>query len=107
MDLHSTLVSLTGFVSNILYSYILLWVLLFVGLYFTIRTRFVQIRYFRDMFRQLFEKKHVKGKSSISSFQAMMISTASRVGTGNIAGIASAIAGVTTASLTGGAGSVF
>ena len=52
------------------------------------------------MFTQLLEKKHVEGGKSISSFQALMVSTASRVGTGNIAGIATAIA-------TGGPGAVF
>ncbi len=52
------------------------------------------------MFTQLLEKKHVPGERSISSFQALMVSTASRVGTGNIAGIATAIA-------TGGPGAVF
>ena len=52
----------------------------------------MQIRYIKDMFTQLTEKKHVQGEKSISSFQALMVSTASRVGTGNIAGIATAVA---------------
>ena len=69
-------------------------------MYFTVRTKGVQVRYIKDMFTQLTEKKHVQGEKSISSFQALMVSTASRVGTGNIAGIATAIA-------TGGPGAVF
>ena len=71
-----------------------------VGIYYTIRTKAVQIRYIKDMFTQITEKKHVEGKRSISSFQALMVSTASRVGTGNIAGVATALA-------TGGPGAVF
>lgn len=99
-DLSATLISITGAVDDFLYTYILVFLLVFVAIYFTIRTRFVQIRYIKDMFTQLFEKKHVPGKKSISSFQAMMVSTASRVGTGNIAGIATAVA-------LGGPGAIF
>ena len=83
-----------------MYTYILLILLVAVGVYFTIRTKGVQIRFIKDMFKQLTEKKHVQGERSISSFQALMVSTASRVGTGNIAGVATAIA-------TGGPGAVF
>lgn len=71
------------------------------GVYFTVRTRFVQGRLLGEAFRVLLEKAEVKdGKKQVSSFQALMISTASRVGTGNIAGIATAIAA-------GGPGAVF
>lgn len=83
-----------------MYAFILAPILIIVGVYFTIRTKGVQIRYIKDMFTQLTEKKHVEGERSISSFQAMMVSTASRVGTGNIAGVASAIG-------LGGPGAVF
>ena len=100
MDINSFLVDITGELDTFMYTYILLILLVCVGIYFTIRTRFVQIRFIGDMFRQVGEKKHVEGKSSISSFQALMVSTASRVGTGNIAGVATAIA-------TGGPGAVF
>lgn len=96
----TALIGATSAVSDFLYTYILVFLLVFVALYFTIRTKFVQIRYLKDMFTQLFEKKHVPGKKSISSFQAMMVSTASRVGTGNIAGIATAVA-------LGGPGAIF
>ncbi len=94
------LIDVTTQLSDFLYTYILVFLLVFCAIYFTVRTRFVQIRYLRDMFTQLTEKKHVDGDKSISSFQAMMVSTASRVGTGNIAGIATAVA-------TGGPGAIF
>ena len=100
MDFNEWLVGFTGELSGVLYTYILLLLLVVVGVYFTIRTKAVQLRYLKDMFSQLTEKKHVQGERSISSFQALMVSTASRVGTGNIAGVATAIA-------TGGPGAVF
>lgn len=71
-----------------------------MGVWYTFRTKAVQLRYIKDMFTQLTEKKHVEGGHTMSSFQALMVSTASRVGTGNIAGVATAIA-------TGGPGAVF
>ncbi|MGI6033625.1 MAG: alanine/glycine:cation symporter family protein, partial [Coriobacteriales bacterium] len=83
-----------------MYTYLLVFLLVFCAIYFSIRTRFVQFRLIKDMFTQLTEKKHVSGKKSLSSFQALMVSTASRVGTGNIAGVAVAIAA-------GGPGAVF
>ncbi|MEG0292420.1 MAG: alanine/glycine:cation symporter family protein [Anaerovoracaceae bacterium] len=85
-----------GVVNEFLYSKFLIAALMFVGLYFTIRTKFVQIRLLPDSFRVLTEKG---AEGSISSFQALMIATASRVGTGNIAG-------VTTAIVLGGPGAV-
>ena len=84
--------------SNWLYTYILVALLLAAGLYFTLRTRFVQLRMFGESFRVLREEKHEEG--GVSSFQALMISTASRVGTGNIAGVSIAIC-------LGGVGAVF
>ncbi len=100
MDFNATLIAVTGEVDGFLYTYILLLLLVIVGVHFTVRTKAVQLRYLKDMFSQLTEKKHVQGERSISSFQALMVSTASRVGTGNIAGVATAIA-------TGGPGAVF
>ena len=99
-SLNDLLVSVTGEIDGFMYTYILVFLLVVVGIWFTVRTKCVQIRYLKDMFTQLTEKKHVPGERSISSFQALMVSTASRVGTGNIAGIATAIA-------TGGPGAVF
>lgn len=81
-----------------LYSYILIFLLLLTGLYFSIRSGLIQFRLLPDALRAIREPKH--GKVGISSFQALMISTASRVGTGNIAGVATAIAA-------GGPGAVF
>lgn len=98
--LNDALVSITGEISGFMYTYILVALLVGAGIWFTIRTKGVQVRYIKDMFTQLTERKHVNGGKAVSSFQALMISTASRVGTGNIAGIATAIA-------TGGPGAVF
>lgn len=100
MDFNAWLINFTDVIDSYMYTYLLLILLIFVGIYFSFRTKFVQIRYIKDMFIQLTEKKHVDGHHSISSFQALMVSTASRVGTGNIAGVATAVA-------TGGPGAVF
>ena len=87
--------------NDFMYTYPLLILLVAAGVYFTVRTRFVQGRLLGEAFRVLLERAEVKdGKKQVSSFQALMISTASRVGTGNIAGIATAIAA-------GGPGAVF
>ncbi len=85
-----------------MYTYVLIIMLLGIGLYFTIRTKGVQFRLFGDGLKSIMEPATTdeKGEKKISSFQALMISTASRVGTGNIAGIATAIAA-------GGPGAVF
>jgi AGCS family alanine or glycine:cation symporter len=85
-------------INDFLYGYILIALLVVSGLYFTIRTKFVQIRLFPEAVRVLTEKK--KDNTGVSSFQALMISTASRVGTGNIAGVATALS-------MGGAGAIF
>ena len=91
-SINSFLVLITGDIDSFMYTYILVALLVFTGIYFTIRTKGVQFRYIKDMFTQLFEKKVDKNGKAISSFQAMMVSTGSRVGTGNIAGIATALA---------------
>ncbi len=89
-------------INDAMYTYILLILLVGVGVYFTVRTRGVQIRLLKDGLKSMLEKapEGADGKKKVSSFQALMISTASRVGTGNIAGIATAIA-------SGGPGAVF
>ena len=84
-------------ISNVMYSYLLIIMLLAVGLYFTFRTKFVQLRLLGESIKVVTEKKE---DGSVSSFQALMVSTASRVGTGNIVGVANAIA-------IGGYGAVF
>ena len=65
---------------------------LLAGLYFSLRTRFVQVRRFREMFRLLFRSAGKdNGKTGISSFQAFAMALSGRVGTGNIVGVATAI----------------
>ena len=93
--------NLLASLNDFLYSYILIFLLVAAGIYFSIRTKFVQFRLIGDAIKALKEKaeKNDNGKS-VSSFQALMISTASRVGTGNIPGIATAI-------VAGGPGAVF
>lgn len=82
--------SLINFFNDILWGYVLIVMLLFVGTYFTLKTKFVQIRYFGQMIKILGDS--VGHKGGVSSFKAFCISTASRVGTGNLAGVAIAIA---------------
>ena len=92
---------LTDFInalSDLLYSYILIILLLGTGIYFSIRTRFVQFRLFIESLRVVAQPG--SDENGLSSFQALMVSTASRVGTGNIAGISTAIC-------LGGPGAVF
>ena len=84
--------------NDLLYTYILVIFLLAAGAYFTLRTRFVQVRMLGEAFRVLREKS--PDGEGVSSFQALMLSTASRVGTGNIAGVSIAIC-------MGGVGAVF
>lgn len=78
-----------GKINDVLYYPILIILLLGIGLYFTIRAGFLQGRLFKDAIRVVIEKP--ADKNSVSSFQALMVSTASRVGTGNIVGVSSAL----------------
>lgn len=87
-----------GTLSNWLYSYILIILLIGAGIFFTVRTKFVQFRCLKEGIKVVMEPK--QEEKSISSFQALMVSTASRVGTGNIAGISTALC-------IGGAGAMF
>ena len=89
-------------INNLLWTYILVIMLLGCAIWFTIRTRFVQFHMLKEMIRLLGESTFQnKGKAhQISSFQAFAISLASRVGTGNLAGVATAIS-------IGGPGAVF
>lgn len=89
MELLNTLVSA---VNNVLWSYVLIVMLVGLGLWFSFRTGFVQIRHLREMVRLVAEGATAKTKKGhISTFQAFCVSTASRVGVGNIAGIAIAV----------------
>ncbi len=84
--------------NDALYSYILIILLVVGGLFFTLRSKFVQFRLFGEQIRVVGEKP--QGEKKVSSFQALMVSTASRVGTGNIIGVSTALC-------LGGFGSVF
>lgn len=96
MDKLTELISTTN---NWITTHILVVMLIGAGIYFTIRTGFVQIRLFGQMVKQVFDSRDVDG-DGISSFQAFAIGIASRVGTGNIAGVAIAVT-------LGGPGAVF
>ncbi|EFM65173.1 amino acid carrier protein [Peptostreptococcus stomatis DSM 17678] len=76
-------------IDDVMYYPILIVVLAVAGIYFSFRTNFVQLRLFPESIRAVKEKPGEKGK--VSSFQALMVSTASRVGTGNIVGVSTAI----------------
>ncbi len=80
-----------------IYVYVVFELLIICGLYFTFKTRFMQFRFVGDSFKYLTEKS---GKGKVSSFQALMTCTASKVGTANIAGVATAI-------VVGGPGAIF
>ena len=89
-------------INNLLWTYILVITLLGCAIWFTIRTRFVQFRMLKEMIRLLGEptSQTKRNAHQVSSFQAFAISLASRVGTGNLAGVATAIS-------IGGPGAVF
>lgn len=89
-------------INDVLWTYVLIIMLLGCAAWFTFKTRFVQFRMLKEMIRLLGEStsKNSDNKEHISSFQAFMVSLASRVGTGNLAGVATAI-------IVGGPGAVF
>ncbi len=88
-------------VSDVIWTYLLVALLIGCGIYFTWKTHFVQFRMIREMVRLLTDSAVTqKGEKHISSFQAFAVSVATRVGTGNLAGVATAIT-------IGGPGSVF
>ena len=84
--------------NGIVWSSALVYLCLGSGLYFSVRTRFLQVRHFRHMAKLIFDGR--SSDSGVSSFQALAMSLSGRVGTGNIAGVATAIA-------MGGPGAVF
>jgi AGCS family alanine or glycine:cation symporter len=93
------LAEINTFLNDLIWGSILIYLLPILGIFFTVSSRFVQFRYFFKMFHILKETAHDK-EGHISSFQALMLSIAGRVGGGNIAGVAVAIT-------LGGAGAVF
>ena len=94
--------SVVGSINDFLWTYIIIVVLVGSGLWFTVSTGLVQLRALPEMVRLLAGDlgRRPSGRKAISSFQAFCVSTASRVGVGNIAGVAIAI-------VTGGPGAVF
>ncbi|MNF50388.1 Amino-acid carrier protein AlsT [compost metagenome] len=85
--------------NDLIWSKLLIVMLIGLGLYFTVASRFVQFRYFGNMFR-IFSEAFQHHPGQLSSFQALMLSVAGRVGAGNIAGVSVAI-------MLGGPGAVF
>jgi len=99
MDVMSIIKQING----ILWGPVMLFLLLGTGILYTIKLRFLQVRRLKDIFKQTFGgifNKDNKGQDGISSFQALATAIAAQVGTGNLAGIATAIA-------SGGPGAVF
>ncbi len=90
--------NLVATLNGYVWSSALIYLCLGAGLFYSILTRFVQVRMFREMIRLLFSSK--ESEHGISSFQALAVSLSGRVGTGNIAGVAAAIG-------FGGPGAVF
>ncbi len=89
---------IVSYISGVIWEPILIYLCLGTGLFFSIMTRFVQVRMFGEMIHLLFSSK--ESDQGISSFQALAVSLSGRVGTGNIAGVAAAIG-------FGGPGAVF
>ena len=97
--LYELVVNINTYLSN----YILVFLLVGVGLWYTIQTRFVQVRCFGEGMKKVFGNLSLHGgkqKSGMSSFQALATAIAAQVGTGNIVGASGAI-------LTGGPGAIF
>ena len=98
-----TVLKIVQTINAYLSDYILIALLVGIGLYFTIRTRFVQVRCFGEGCRQVFGNFSLKGGKQgggMSSFQALATAVAAQVGTGNIVGASGAI-------LIGGPGAIF
>jgi len=91
--------AIIDFLNTILWGYVLIYGLLAVGVFFTVRLRFQQILHFGEMFRVITSAGETD-REGISPFQALTVSLASRVGTGNIAGVAVALT-------LGGPGAIF
>ena len=97
------LVKVVDTINSFLSDYVLFFLLISVGLWYTIKTKFVQIRCFGEGFRRLFKGVNLNGskqKGGMSSFQALATAIAAQIGTGNIVGASAAI-------LTGGPGAIF
>ena len=102
-NIQAELLGIVSGINNYLSNYILVFLLIGVGLWYTVRTRFVQVRYFGSGMKRVFGSLTLKGKchkSGMSSFQALATAIAAQVGTGNIVGASGAI-------LIGGPGAIF
>ena len=102
-NIEATLYPIVVTLNNYLSSYILIILLVAVGLWYSIKTRFVQLRYFVAGMKKVFGSLSLKGEkheSGMSSFQALATAIAAQVGTGNVIGASGAI-------LTGGPGAIF
>ena len=102
-NLESALYPVVCNINNYLSSYILVFLLIAVGLWYSVKTRFIQIRCFGEGMKKVFGNLTLRGhkhKSGMSSFQALATAVAAQVGTGNIVGASGAI-------LTGGPGAIF
>ena len=101
--IESTLFPIVSKINEYLSNYILIFLLVGVGLWYSIRTRFVQVRCFGEGMKKFFGEMNLRGgaqKSGMTSFQALATAIAAQVGTGNIVGASGAI-------LTGGPGAIF
>ena len=102
-SIESTLYRIACDINTYLSNYILVFLLIGVGLWYSIKTRFVQVRCFKEGWNSVFGNLSLRGKkhdSGMSSFQALATAIAAQVGTGNIVGASGAI-------LTGGPGAIF
>ena len=102
-SIESALFPIVTKINEYLSNYILVFLLLGVGLWYSIKTRFVQVRCFKEGWNSVFGNLSLRGKkhdSGMSSFQALATAIAAQVGTGNIVGASGAI-------LTGGPGAIF
>ena len=101
--LTDTLLPIVNTINGYLSDYILVFLLMGAGLYFSFKTKFVQVRCFGEGMKRVFGNLTLSGKkheSGMSSFQALATAIAAQVGTGNIVGASGAI-------LTGGPGAIF
>ncbi len=89
-----------GFINDYMSGYILVFLLVAVGLFYSIKTKFIQVRCLGEGFKKVFKKKKSANGSGLSSFQALATAIAAQVGTGNIVGACGAI-------LIGGPGAIF
>ena len=102
-SLTATLLPIVQTINGYLADYVLVFMLVGTGIYFTVKTKFVQIKYFGEGMRNIFGNMSLNGakqESGMSSFQAVATAIAAQVGTGNIVGASGAI-------LTGGPGAIF